>query len=136
MHYQPGISDHHQAQEAPRLLTVSAAGGRRFERPEHELELERARARWVGLEPPQEQEYRAGMGLDMTHQTTSPSSSRRRRTNRAWMMADSTTNAAQPLDEVSTSIPTSIPTDALSHTISAEADTQGELFLSTYPPTA
>lgn len=66
MHYQPGTSDQTPVQEGSRLLAVTAAGGRGLERPENELEQTGARP--VGLEPPHE--YGAGMGLDMTHQTT------------------------------------------------------------------
>jgi hypothetical protein len=68
MHYPSPKSERKPTQDGPRLLAGVAApsGGRALERPEHELEL--AGERQVGLEPPHE--LGAGMGLNMTHQST------------------------------------------------------------------
>lgn len=142
MHYQPEKSDQKPAQGG-RLSTVwaaeAAAGGRGLERPEHVLE--QTRAPRVGLRPPHESV--AGIGLNMTQETTyALPSSRRGRLNSSSIPVTSATNAAQaqPREEGSTHTSTNISADALPHNIPDPAasgpDTQCELLLFTDPSTS
>lgn len=146
MHYKPGTSDQKQAQESPRLLAlVSTTRGRRFERPDHEHEVEQPGTRRRVGHAPHGIRSRNGLKYDALKQQVlgalpTSRSSKRRRMNSTWMTATSATNAAQPLEEVSTSTPTDISADSSTSALSRNipdsapsgADIQSEFIPTSY----